>query len=589
MNERTGRPTLKPTYSPATSVERLPPSSFHVPMGAGGRSLDRNTQTEMSARFGHDFSQVRVHTDAQAAEAAQGAGASAFTLGNDVFFGEGQYAPGSSDGERLLAHELTHVVQQARSGPGDPSRSSRRDDASEREAHALAERAVSGHAVQVQATPQAALARDEKEEGGWFSSLASGAGSLASSAWGGTKTAAGAVYNGYEKATDFKTLQSGIKTEGAPDFRDKKEDAAALEQAKGHWYEPLVTGGLNGGIDALEKASAANNQKMVDDSEGHWYSGLAKGSAWLNNGMTQAAGGVTKGLLDLTIGVGNTFAHPIDAAAGIEGILEHNMTIPGLGTTLKAGHALYDLAAKDKPEERQYGSSAGEIANHLFNPMQQMEDDTKYDTRLAAGILAPDEMAKKGMSDKPGEAIANAFKDKPVEAGFRALTNIVPAVLGMGEATAGGEAAEAANAGKGVKSLSVPELPPVSEPLPSTQPRPSLPAPDTVPNPAPGPKPNFRELPPEINPNDPRVEPPSVPAPDTVPDAPAPDTRREIPKPARVPEPAPDTIPNPATGPESEIPSRPPTIEPLPESTPDPYIRPYEEGWLRTPWRMPVF
>jgi hypothetical protein len=63
-------------------------------------------------RFGADFSQVRVHADGQAAEAARAVNARAFTLGRDVVFGGGEYQPRSSEGSRLLAHELTHVVQQ---------------------------------------------------------------------------------------------------------------------------------------------------------------------------------------------------------------------------------------------------------------------------------------------------------------------------------------------------------------------------------------------------------------------------------------------------------------------------------------------
>ena len=66
----------------------------------------------MEPRFGHDFSGVRVHTDARAAESAWSVNALAYTVGRDVVFGTGQYAPGTSGGRRLLAHELTHVVQQ---------------------------------------------------------------------------------------------------------------------------------------------------------------------------------------------------------------------------------------------------------------------------------------------------------------------------------------------------------------------------------------------------------------------------------------------------------------------------------------------
>src|SRR5260221_3570864 len=79
---------------------------------SNGQPLDTTTQAFMEPRFGYDFSQVRVHTDEQAVESAQAVNALAYTVGKDVVFAEGQYAPGTSEGQRLLAHELTHVVQQ---------------------------------------------------------------------------------------------------------------------------------------------------------------------------------------------------------------------------------------------------------------------------------------------------------------------------------------------------------------------------------------------------------------------------------------------------------------------------------------------
>lgn len=77
-----------------------------------GHPLDPMTRTAMESRFGHDFSQVRVHSNAQAAESAEAVSAKAYTFGNDVVFGAGRYAPGTSEGKWLLAHELAHVVQQ---------------------------------------------------------------------------------------------------------------------------------------------------------------------------------------------------------------------------------------------------------------------------------------------------------------------------------------------------------------------------------------------------------------------------------------------------------------------------------------------
>jgi hypothetical protein len=100
---RPGRDDLKRGSVPAIvdEVLRLP-----------GESLDPQTRANMEPRFGYDFSKVRVHTNEWAAESAQAVNALAYTVGDDIVFGVGQYSPGSSRGQRLLAHELVHVVQQ---------------------------------------------------------------------------------------------------------------------------------------------------------------------------------------------------------------------------------------------------------------------------------------------------------------------------------------------------------------------------------------------------------------------------------------------------------------------------------------------
>jgi hypothetical protein len=91
----------------------MAPAIVHATLAQNGHSLDPTTRSEMEARFGYDFSDVRIHRDAQAAESAQSVNARAFTVGSHVVFDSGRYAPESLEGRRLLAHELTHVVQQA--------------------------------------------------------------------------------------------------------------------------------------------------------------------------------------------------------------------------------------------------------------------------------------------------------------------------------------------------------------------------------------------------------------------------------------------------------------------------------------------
>lgn len=83
---------------------------------SSGQPLDAGTRAFMEPRFGHDFSQVRVHTGAAAEKSTQDVNANAFTVGHNIVFGTSQFAPGTHEGRRLIAHELTHVVQQSRSG-----------------------------------------------------------------------------------------------------------------------------------------------------------------------------------------------------------------------------------------------------------------------------------------------------------------------------------------------------------------------------------------------------------------------------------------------------------------------------------------
>lgn len=78
----------------------------------GGSALPDDMRSEMESGIGADFSGVKVHTDSQAADLNRSMGARAFTQGNDIFFGQGQYDPGTQGGKHLLAHELTHTVQQ---------------------------------------------------------------------------------------------------------------------------------------------------------------------------------------------------------------------------------------------------------------------------------------------------------------------------------------------------------------------------------------------------------------------------------------------------------------------------------------------
>ncbi len=100
-----------------TDLDEETSSTINSQRGAG-QALDKDIAEKAGSTMDQDFGDVNVHTDSKADELSQSLGATAFTTGNDIFFREGAYNPGSGDGQRLISHELTHVVQQGGSSPG---------------------------------------------------------------------------------------------------------------------------------------------------------------------------------------------------------------------------------------------------------------------------------------------------------------------------------------------------------------------------------------------------------------------------------------------------------------------------------------
>ena len=106
-------------------VQRVPAPKTHSslpaakPLATGGTALPESSRNYFESRMGYDFSSVRLHISAEAARSAQSFAARAYTFGSNIVFAAGEYNPGTSEGNRLLAHELTHVVQQGRALPSD--------------------------------------------------------------------------------------------------------------------------------------------------------------------------------------------------------------------------------------------------------------------------------------------------------------------------------------------------------------------------------------------------------------------------------------------------------------------------------------
>ena len=128
---------------------------------SAGEPLNLQTRTLMESRFGHDFSRVRIHADAQAAESARAVNAQAYTVKSDVVFDAGRYAPNTTEGEELLTHELVHTIQQGEASIGSPMQISKPNDPAEREAEYASRAELAGRAFATSKDLQPNVARQQ--------------------------------------------------------------------------------------------------------------------------------------------------------------------------------------------------------------------------------------------------------------------------------------------------------------------------------------------------------------------------------------------------------------------------------------------
>jgi len=153
--------TLQRRAAGSTQPDAAPPI-VHEVLGSPGQPLDAQTRAYFEPRFGHDFSKVRIHNDARADKSARAVNALAYTVGRDIAFLDGEYSPRTRGGARVLAHELSHVVQQAKGGGAASQRLavSGPNDSSEFEAERAAETALSGGPYAIrERVPQDAVQR----------------------------------------------------------------------------------------------------------------------------------------------------------------------------------------------------------------------------------------------------------------------------------------------------------------------------------------------------------------------------------------------------------------------------------------------
>lgn len=161
LTPRDGHPGYRSTRGEGGTT--VPPI-VHKVLHTNGQPLDRQTRAFMEPRFGHDFGHIRVYADKMAAESAQAVGAQAYTFGPNIVFDEGRYTPGSPVGQRLIAHELAHTIQQRFAGSEKPLSSPGIAETHERAAVNAAHHIEIGQPPGPLGTSKVGIAKQDKPE-----------------------------------------------------------------------------------------------------------------------------------------------------------------------------------------------------------------------------------------------------------------------------------------------------------------------------------------------------------------------------------------------------------------------------------------
>lgn len=348
------------------------------------------TERRMSNAFGHNFSHVRIFSDSAAAEATRAAGAKAYAVDSDIYFNDSFYNPGSENGDRLLAHELTHVVQAERFGTSRGRPISESGDPAEREAKDAAERVAAGQPALVSRPPSATVSRSVLD---WAeneaSSAASAAGGAAGAAWSDAKSDGAWLRNSMRANRGYVDKGKQLAGNGI-DWLENKEQSltsSAVSEVKG--------------IPVLEQVAEAG--KFVNDEE------------------TELTGGVLRGAAGMVGGLADLAADPYDAARGVETMAEHIPLLPGMPNPLKTAHGLLNVAMGDETWG-QLGASA--------NPLNSAKDDYKFWGKVAGGVAG--QYSKQWKDGKYADVVGHAAFD------------IGSLLFGAGEANAAGKVGEAA-------------------------------------------------------------------------------------------------------------------------------------------------
>ena len=350
---------------------------------APGRPLDARTRGTMEAGFDHRFEDVRVHHDAAADALARDVHALAFTYGQDVYFRDGAYDPASASGQRLLAHELTHVVQQDAAGAAGATEEltvSAPVSAAEREAATAAESVAAGGAAEVSVAAAPAVQRfwnPLEEAGNWLGDQAYGIFGEHTDKNGANPALGAGVDMAKAGATGIGTVQkianfltSDLVPDGAGGMMENENPLLGKGSAMG-----TALSAAGAGLDFLGNIAEGQG---VGESAG----GAAGG--FLGSKLMPSAGPV-----DTAINVANT---GLKAAGAPQGVTDVSSLVAsgtassfGSGVFSNLGRGLYNWASgDDKALDKQFtdiesGKSGAALQGYAMLP------------QVLAGVFGTDE------------------------------------------------------------------------------------------------------------------------------------------------------------------------------------------------------
>ena len=228
-----------------------------------GQPLGTETCSEMEESLGHDFSDVKIHADTEAANLSEQLNARAFTTGKDVFFHENAYQPSSKTGKSLLAHELSHVVQQSGGDNASSCTNILIDDSLEREADRAAATTINGGDFAVQGTASGGI------QGGWFDDVIQWIAERIPGTEAHTQRRAQELHESLESAHQLLQATEGIVSDSGARGR-LRQASSALERVN----EPIgryldIRENMSDVMDVIEAMDDWSEVDAMEDPEGY--------------------------------------------------------------------------------------------------------------------------------------------------------------------------------------------------------------------------------------------------------------------------------------------------------------------------------